>query len=80
MASAWTLDRGQFELIVDVPPNTRATVRVPRARLASVTESGGSLQTAVGILASRQDSDAVVIDIGSGRYRFASTWTGEARH
>jgi alpha-L-rhamnosidase len=74
VASAWTLDGDRFELTVDVPPNTAATVRVPRARLASVTESGQPLQGA-GILASRQDGDAVVVEVGSGQYRFSSAWS-----
>jgi alpha-L-rhamnosidase len=74
VASAWTLEGERFELTAEVPPNTRATVRLPRARLAGVTESGQPLQSAAGILASRQDGDSVVVDVGSGLYRFASLY------
>jgi alpha-L-rhamnosidase len=70
-SSEWTLDGGQFELVVTVPPNARATVRLPMAQLAGVTESGQALATGPGIAAVRQDGEAVVAEIGSGRYRFA---------
>jgi alpha-L-rhamnosidase len=69
--SAWTLDDGRFELTVEVPPNTRATVRLPKAQLASVTEGGQAIAKGNGITDSRQDGDAVVVEVGSGDYRFA---------
>jgi alpha-L-rhamnosidase len=74
LASAWTLQGGRFELSVEVPPNTRATVRLPKARLSSVTESGQALSVGNGITAHRQDKDAAVVEVGSGQYRFAYTW------
>ena len=43
VASAWTRKDGTFDLAVEVPPNTRATVRLPKAQLASVTEGGQPL-------------------------------------
>jgi alpha-L-rhamnosidase len=71
VASAWTLKDGRFELAVEVPANTRATVRLPGATLANVTEGGLSLTGARGITGQRQDGDAVVVEVGSGRYSFA---------
>jgi len=70
-SSGWTLDGGRFELVVVVPPNARATVTLPGARLAGVTESGQPLAVGPGISAVRQEGEAVVAEIGSGRYRFA---------
>ena len=70
-SSAWTLKDGRFELAVDVPPNAQATVRLPKAQLASVTEGGQAVAKGNGITDSRQDGDAVVVDVGSGQYRFA---------
>ncbi len=70
-SSAWTLKDGRFELSVEVPPNTRATVRLPKAQLASVTEGGQAVAMGNGITDSRQDGDAVVVEVGSGQYRFA---------
>jgi alpha-L-rhamnosidase len=71
VGSAWKLADGRFELVVDVPPNTTATVRLPRARSADVTESGRALATGNGVVGQKQDGDAVVVEVGAGSYRFA---------
>jgi len=71
VSSAWTLEDGRFALDVEIPPNTTATVRLPSARLADVSEGGKALASGNGIAASRQEGDAVVVDVGSGRYSFA---------
>jgi alpha-L-rhamnosidase len=75
VASAWTLEGGRFELAVQVPPNTRATIRLPRATLTSTTEGGQPIESAKDLVARRQDKDDVVVEVGSGEYRFASTLT-----
>ena len=71
VASAWTRKDGTFELRVEVPGNTRATVRLPKAQLTSVTEGGQPLATGNGIGGPKQDGDTVVVEVGSGAYRFA---------
>lgn len=76
VGSAWTLKEGWFELVVDVPANTRATVRLPRAQLANVTEGGKPLTNENGIRSSRQDGAVSVVEVGSGNYRFAYSTTG----
>jgi alpha-L-rhamnosidase len=75
VASAWTTRDGRFELVAEVPPNTRATVRLPKAPLASVTESGKPLVDGNGVTSRRQDGDAAVVEVGSGRYVFAHPFT-----
>jgi alpha-L-rhamnosidase len=70
VSSGWTLEGNAFELAVEVPPNTTATIRLPGARLADVREGGRPLAAGNGIVASRQDGADVVIDAGSGSYRF----------
>lgn len=69
--SAWELVDGQFRLDVTVPPNTHATVRLPHATLAQVTESGQAVDAAEGIARVSQEGEVVVVEVGSGRYRFA---------
>jgi alpha-L-rhamnosidase len=69
-SSAWTLQDGLFELTVEVPPNTRATVRLPKAQLPDVQESGKRLAEAEGVSTPRQDGDSTVMEIGSGKYVF----------
>jgi alpha-L-rhamnosidase len=71
VASAWTLEDGAFDLRVEVPANTRATVRLPKAQIADVTEGGQPLAGGNGISGPRQDGDTVVVEVGSGAYRFA---------
>ncbi len=70
-ASAWELKDGQLRLDVTVPPNAHATVRLPHATLARVSESGRALEAAAGIARFRQDGEAVIVEVGSGDYRFA---------
>jgi alpha-L-rhamnosidase len=74
--SAWTLSNGRFELAVDVPPNTTATVRLPRAKAADVTESSRALAPGNGVTGQRQEGDAVVVEVGAGSYRFAYPMQG----
>jgi alpha-L-rhamnosidase len=74
VASAWKLDGDKFQLTLRVPPNTKATIRLPRATLATTMESGQPLDSAKYLLARRQDEDAVVVEVGSGEYKFTSTF------
>jgi alpha-L-rhamnosidase len=71
VSSAWMVKDGTFELAVEVPANTRATVTLPEAGLDRVTESGTRLAEGDGIVAIRQAGESVVAEVGSGRYRFA---------
>jgi alpha-L-rhamnosidase len=71
VASAWKLGGGRFELSVAVPPNARATVRLPGATLGQVTEGGRALAALPGVGGARQEGKAVVVEVGSGSYAFA---------
>ena len=70
VASAWTLNGDAFALTVDVAPNTRATIRLPRARLAGVTSEGSPLAQGNGVTAASQDGADVAVEVGSGHYQF----------
>jgi alpha-L-rhamnosidase len=72
LASAWTLDSAAYTLSATVPPNTWSTVRVVNARLDRVTEGGRPVASAPGVRAAKQDGADVVIEVGSGTYRFVS--------
>jgi alpha-L-rhamnosidase len=74
VSSGWTLSNDKFELVVEIPANTRATIRLPRAQLASVTESGQALTNRTGIRSARQEGQSVMVEIGSGRYLFVSKY------
>jgi len=66
-----SLENGAFSLAVEIPPNSSAAVRLPRANLADVSESGKPLALARGVLTSEQEDRSVVVEIGSGRYQFS---------
>ena len=71
VSSSWAIEQGTFTLDIEVPANTRATVRLPKAPIGRVTEGGQPLAVGNGVTAVRQDGEAVVVEIGSGRYRFS---------
>ena len=69
-SSGWTLAGGRMRVAVRVPPNARATVRLPAARLAGVTEGGRAVATSDGVTSATQSGDDVVVATGSGEYVF----------
>ncbi len=70
VASGWKLDGNRYTLKVQAPPNTTATVRLPRATLAGVREGGAAVSAAPGVKTARQDGADVLVEIGSGAYTF----------
>ena len=73
VAVAWRRDAGSgrvFTLDLSVPPNSGATVRLPAASAAAVTEGGRAVNRAVGVRTLAQGGGATVLGVGSGQYRF----------
>ena len=70
VASAWKKEAAGMELAVEIPPNTTATVRLPAAQMAKVTEEGQVPAGRPGVIDVRQVGDSVVVEAGSGSYRF----------
>jgi alpha-L-rhamnosidase len=70
--SDWRIDGNTTTLKVEIPPNTTATVKLPSARLADVTEGGKPVGETRGVylMQTHQEGDTTVIPIGSGRYLF----------
>jgi hypothetical protein len=56
---------------VTVPPNAHGTVRLPAATLGGVTDAGVGVASAPGVKAAVQEGEDVVVEVGSGGYRFA---------
>jgi alpha-L-rhamnosidase len=73
VASAWELTEAGFHLSVTAPANVHATVRLPAQSLDAVTEGGQPLVTGNGILSARVADDVALIEVGSGKYEFATT-------
>ncbi|HEX8726161.1 MAG TPA: family 78 glycoside hydrolase catalytic domain, partial [Gemmatimonadaceae bacterium] len=73
LASAWMLGAGgAFTLDVTVPANTWATVTIPGATVDAVRERGRVLAGDDGVRAVRQSGNDVVVEVGSGSYRFTA--------
>ena len=71
VSSAWTLNSNKFDLSIEIPANTTATVRLPKTQLASVSENGHSITSGNGIISVRQEGDSAILEVGSGQYRLA---------
>ena len=74
VSSAWEIKDGRFRLDVEIPPNTTATVRLPNAKIADVTEGGGPADKAEGVGRVVQDGQSVQLETVSGRYSFSYPW------
>jgi alpha-L-rhamnosidase len=70
IASAWEIEGGTLRLTVVIPPNTRATVRLPGATLDEVQEGDVPLEQAEGIRSAEQVAAAVEVQLGAGQYVF----------
>ena len=74
ITTAWKLADGRFELRVEIPANTTATVYVPARDAASVTESGKPAAEAVGVKFVKMDGGSAVFAVESGGYQFAAPY------
>ncbi len=68
--SGWERDGELLKAGVDIPPNTRATIRLPGAELSKVRLGGVPLRAGKGVLRMRQDGEDAVVEVGSGEYSF----------
>ena len=73
VSAAWQIKDDKFNLTVEIPANTHATVRLPGATLDKATESDKGLLVDRNLRA-RQVGNSVVVEFGSGTYVFAYTW------
>jgi alpha-L-rhamnosidase len=55
---------------VNIPPNTTASVLLPKANQAVLLENGTAIDQTVGISGAKQISTGVELTLGSGDYRF----------
>lgn len=73
IVSNWKRDGLTLTMQVAIPPNTTATVHVPSAKKADITESGKSTGKNKGLKFLRMENNAAVFEVGSGIYEFRST-------
>lgn len=70
IASAWSVEGDRFELGIDIPPNTTATVYVPAEGGGGISEGGNPVEQAEGVEILRMEEGEAVLTVGSGRYEF----------
>ncbi|HEV7925480.1 MAG TPA: alpha-L-rhamnosidase C-terminal domain-containing protein, partial [Verrucomicrobiae bacterium] len=66
----WHKDGKEFEWRIRIPTGTTATVYLPAALPADVTQSGHPLMSAVGVEILPKESGRVVLNMESGSYDF----------
>jgi alpha-L-rhamnosidase len=72
ISSSWKRDKDVFMLDVTIPANTMARIYLPCNNLESVYENGKPVKKAKGVTAARTENGRVVVELGSGDYRFES--------
>jgi alpha-L-rhamnosidase len=70
--SSWTNSGGRLTWDIQVPVNTTATVYVPAASAASVTEGGRPAGQSEAVKFLRMEEGNAIYEIGSGAYHFQS--------
>jgi alpha-L-rhamnosidase len=70
--SKWERDESIFNLDIAIPVNCIATVYLPAADLAEITESGVEISNAADVNFIRMENGTAVINVGSGAYFFES--------
>lgn len=75
LAVAWKRDGERYRLSTTIPWNTSATIRLPDATDATVTESGTTLDGSTneprsGVRTIDRDNGDVILEVGSGTYEF----------
>ena len=68
--SAWKKTTDSFELEVEIPVNTTATIIIPAANIGAISESGKKLKNQKQFQVTGYKDGKVMIRTGSGSYRF----------
>ena len=70
VGSEWRRIGNKFELNVEVPANTTATIHVPALSAEAIEESGRPLSRVEGVKFLREENGCFVMSVQSGKYRF----------
>jgi alpha-L-rhamnosidase len=75
IATHWKTEGGALILAVTIPANATATVYLPSADAAAVTEGGRPATQAEGVKFLRSEAGESLFEVGAGQYEFTSPWT-----
>lgn len=70
IASRWKKGNDTFELNIEIPANTTATVYLPASQTSEITESGKPVNKSKDIKILDHQNGTTLISVGSGQYRF----------
>ena len=68
----WTLKNNNFELEINIPPNTTANINIPTSNLENVQESGNIIKEMEDIKFIEYKDYFACYEIGSGNFKFSS--------
>jgi alpha-L-rhamnosidase len=74
IATEWKIEQGKLTLAVAIPANTTATVHLPVADSAVVTEGGQPATQVEGVKFVGSEGGESRFEVGAGQYRFAMPW------
>lgn len=72
--SHWKRQAGKLKFELSVPANTTAAVHVPTSDPESVREGGKPIKASAEVKYLRYEKECAVFQVGSGSYKFESTW------
>lgn len=72
VSSGWKIEGGKTIMDIEIPVNTTATVYVPAANAAAITEGDKPLASSTDIKVAGEENGYVVLQLGSGRYHFVA--------
>ncbi len=72
ISSAWEMDGDKLTLDVTIPANTTATITLPDSKIGNVSINGSALAKSKSVTRYSEAGDAVVVELGSGKYSFTS--------
>jgi alpha-L-rhamnosidase len=76
--SDWRWEDGALNWMVTVPPNAKATAWIPTDDPEAITEGGRPLTESPGLVPLRIEQGTMVVELGSGTYRFGARLTTPA--
>lgn len=68
--SGWTLKDGQLRVSVSIPPNTQATIELPKATLNGVEANGQGVRKNTSLKNVQEIDGKLLLRVGSGEYTF----------
>jgi alpha-L-rhamnosidase len=74
IATQWRIEGGKLTVVVSIPANTTAVVRLPAANPATVTESGQPAAAAEGVKFLGSSAGESAFEVPAGRYQFVMPW------